>query len=125
MRVSQPRVRLSAKVISDDIAANRPSAQARPREGGAAAPEPLYATFEPVIDRVRMDNTGAVWLRRWAPPGIRSVEWVVFTASGEPLSRLMLPANLRVFDIGADYLLGIAVDDEGVQFIHQYRLYRR
>lgn len=125
VRVAQPRVRLSAKVIADDIAANRPPAQARPPEGGGAPPEPLYATFEPVIDRVRMDNTGAVWLRRWAPPGTRSAEWVVFTAGGEPLGRLTLPANLRVFDIGTEYILGIAVDEEGVQFIHQYRLHRR
>lgn len=125
VRVAQPRVRLSAKVIADDIAANRASAQPRPREGGGTPPEPLYATFEPVIDRVRMDNTGAVWLRRWTPPGTRSAEWLVFTAGGEPLSRLMLPANLRVVDIGVDYILGIAVDEDGVQFIHQYRLYRR
>ena len=31
-----------------------------------------------------------------------------------------LPAAFNPYDIGSDYLLGIATDDDGVQFVHSF-----
>jgi hypothetical protein len=35
-----------------------------------------------------------------------------------------MPSRLTVHDIGSDYIVGVATDDDGVQSVHLYQLRR-
>jgi hypothetical protein len=46
----------------------------------------------------------------------------VFDRDGAWLGDVTLPAHFQPYDIGADYVLGVARDDDGVQTVVQYAL---
>ena len=46
----------------------------------------------------------------------------VFGPDGRYLGIVEVPASLRVFQIGVDFILGMVRDDLGVQYIHRYRI---
>jgi hypothetical protein len=78
----------------------------------------------PAYDRMLIDRDGALWLREYrAPPDVR-VAWNVFDRSGRWLTRVDLPAQLDVRDIGADYLIAITRDSLDVELVRLYRLTR-
>ena len=52
----------------------------------------------------------------------RMSEYFVFGADGRYLGVVELPTNLRVFQIGADFILGSVRDDLGVGYVHLYRI---
>ena len=47
-------------------------------------------------------------------------EFFVFGADGRHLGVVELAADLRVFQIGADFILGTVTDDLGVGYVHRY-----
>ena len=49
-------------------------------------------------------------------------EFIVFRADGRHLGAVQLPANVRVLQIGADFVLGGFTDDLGVEYVHLYRI---
>ena len=63
-------------------------------------------------------------MRRWTRYADREAEWIVLERSGAPIARIMMPAAFLPNDIGADYVLGIRTDGDGVQSIHKYRIVR-
>ncbi len=109
------------------ITATGPEAERRKRElrdDPYAAQVPAYAQF-------MADRTGRLWVREAhladAPGGgqfttsplVPSV-WSVFDRAGRWLGDITMPAHFRPTDIGADYVLGIALDADGVQTVVQY-----
>lgn len=48
----------------------------------------------------------------------------MFRPTGRLLGTLRLPRNFEVFEIGADYVLGLARDDNDVETVELYRLER-
>lgn len=67
-------------------------------------------------------------------PGIRGEAWVreyeqdryaVIDATGTPRAFVVTPPGLRLVDIGADYVIGIHLDDDGVETVRMYPLNRR
>jgi hypothetical protein len=91
-------------------------------EGGAAPPEPMYASHAPVISRLRMDRTGRLWVRRWVMEDETEAEWVVFSKAGQPVGRVRFPATFTFQDAGADWVLGRYADPDGVQSVRMYRV---
>lgn len=79
----------------------------------------------PAYDAMLVDARDHVWIRRF-PRGIDThAEWLVFAPSGEQVATLQMPGTLTVYEIGADYVLGIEVDPvEGRQMVRQYALRR-
>ena len=49
-------------------------------------------------------------------------EFFVFGADGRHLGVVELAADLRVFQVGADFILGTVTDDLGVGYVHVYRI---
>jgi hypothetical protein len=49
----------------------------------------------------------------------------VFGADGRMVGRLVTPPRFRLTDVGADYLLGVATDEDDVEQVVWYRLDRR
>jgi hypothetical protein len=73
---------------------------------------------------MRVDRTGATWLREHSAGSDAPTQWTVFAEDGTLLGTVELPAGLRVVEIGADYVLGTWQDDLDVQHVRLHRLER-
>lgn len=83
-----------------------------------------YADSLPVVDQLRVDAGGYVWLRRYVLPTDPTASWIVVEEDGNVAAELALPTHLRVFDIGSDYIAGVERDSFDVQRIVIRRLRR-
>lgn len=98
-----------------------------------------------IAQSFRLDALGYLWVRRAPSPseGDEGVKLEVsmpdgtrfvstrssglhdlFRPDGVYLGTLKLPYDFRVMEIGAEYLLGVATDDLGVEYVHMYGLDR-
>jgi hypothetical protein len=91
------------------------------REGFLAA---RYADQLPPYSAITVDPTGHVWIENYRHFTEPTSEWAVFSPSGEWLGQVRMPDGLQVLEIGADYIIGIAVDNLGVNYVRQYELRR-
>jgi hypothetical protein len=89
-----------------------------------------WATLEfpptvPAYDRLLVDARDHVWVRR-LPRGIGAdAEWIVFAPDGAPASRVTLPGDLTVYEVGDEYIAGIRTDAaDGGQIVEVYSLRR-
>lgn len=81
----------------------------------------------PVYSGILADETGALWVRDYAPPWNmdRNQSWTVFAPGGQLVARVEMPPEFRAHQIGADFVLGVATDDLGVERVRLYDLSRR
>lgn len=95
---------------------------------GAPRAETLPAFAAMVVDRV-----GQLWVRDarmldYVPQeGTKPsrTNWSVFSPAGLWLGDVHMPARFRPTDIGADYVLGVAQDADGVETVALYKLERK
>jgi hypothetical protein len=77
------------------------------------------------------DRQGGLWVRAVNPadhPPIGALDitprepstWSVFEASGRWIGDVSMPARFTPKDIGADYVLGVAADEDGTQTVALY-----
>ena len=71
-----------------------------------------------------LDTEGCLWVEDVHLPGDTLRSWTVFDEEGVPLTRLSLPAENRVLDIGKDYVLTVFEDELGVESVQSYPLTR-
>lgn len=69
----------------------------------------------PVAEALRLDPDGNVWVLRFSPLDEGPRQWDVIGADGRWIGSVDTPENLDVFEIGATYILGIWLDDVGVE----------
>ena len=93
-----------------------------------------YEEVVPAYSEFLADRTGRLWVRAAnladAPragqlntaPLVPSI-WSVFDRDGRWLGDVTLPAHFQPHDIGADYILGVARDEDGVQTVVQFALH--
>ncbi|NIY09436.1 MAG: hypothetical protein GWN02_14640 [Gemmatimonadetes bacterium] len=55
-------------------------------------------------------------------PGDTARVWTVFDPDGRWLGDVVVPTELRVTDVGEDYVLGVWRDADGVQTIRSFEL---
>jgi hypothetical protein len=84
-----------------------------------------YPRYQPTHDRQLVDHEGAIWLRRFQTAGTQATAWTVFSNDGRWLGDVQLPEGLNVMEIGSDYILGVATDEAGVEYVRTYALARR
>jgi hypothetical protein len=62
----------------------------------------------PQVSDMIVDSDGYVWLQKYTPPyeSVDKCAWLVFAPSGSLLGTVLIPADVRVFEIGSDYVLG-------------------
>lgn len=82
---------------------------------------PRHATF-PAFASIRLDRVGRLWVEEYRPPGVETVEWLVFDADGVLAARVEMPRRFWIAEIGADYVLGVQRDELGVETVRLYRL---
>jgi hypothetical protein len=57
-----------------------------------------------------------------SPGDVAAGRWSVFTPEGRWLGTARTPAGLRVTEIGADYVLGVAVDSLDVESVRLHAI---
>jgi hypothetical protein len=79
----------------------------------------------PPYRALRVDAADMLWVQDYPRAGNAVVTWRVFASDGRPVAEVVLPAALDVYEIGLDYVLGRAVDeDEGVPEVRLFALRR-
>ena len=71
----------------------------------------------PLFGRLLVDAQGNVWAKRFSPSWEGDSSWYVFDGQGVWLGEVSTPPGLHIFEIGADYVLGLRRDELGVQFV--------
>jgi hypothetical protein len=118
-------------VTGDDVRAYRRAvvtfggdAQARAREEALLDGAP-YPREMPAIDALQVDEEGNVWVQEPGRPGADGPRrWTVFDPDGAARGTVELPSELRVMQIGRDWMLGLALDDDAAERVRLYRLDR-
>ncbi|MDE2678697.1 MAG: hypothetical protein OXI76_12430 [Gemmatimonadota bacterium] len=101
-------------------------------------PEEVIEMFRPAFDEapiveglpsfrsVLADPLGHLWVQEYTPPDMDRPAplWTVFDPGGRALGFVETPAGLSVFEIGADYLLGRAANELGIERIEVWALER-
>lgn len=85
---------------------------------------PVAETF-PSYDRVHVDRTGYLWVREYRKPWQEGQDrWLIFDPEGRLVATAQLPSFRFVFEIGRDYVLGLALDEMDVEHARMHRLHR-
>ena len=89
-----------------------------PFDSPASEPLPLHL---PPLGGLIIDRSGRIWvkLRNYTPT--LDAHYIIFSYGGRPVGRIMLPGALSLSDVGADYVLGIFTNHEGVETVRRYR----
>lgn len=104
----------------------------------AEQPEEVIEMFRPAYDEAPIvenfpafrallaDALGHLWVKEYTPPDVERPAqlWTVFDPEGQVLGFVETPAELEVFEVGADYLLGRATDEIGIERIQVWELER-
>lgn len=107
--------------IERQVASHGEDARKRMEKELRAMPRPKNL---PATRDILVDETGLVWVQSYPSAKQPRVKWTVFNPSGTVAARVSLPANLEVFEIGKDYVLGQLPDDDGVPEIQLYTISR-
>ena len=78
----------------------------------------------PWFDELKVDATGLVWAHIYEPDRSRPKVWVVFDKDGRALGTVSTPSDLKVEWIGEDRILGVWLDELGIEYVHEYGLVR-
>ena len=73
------------------------------------------------------DRLHHLWVEEYEAPGEEwpGVLWTVFDPDGRVLGFVETPEELEIYEIGADYIVGKAEDEEfGVESVQVWRLER-
>ena len=82
-----------------------------------------YPSHLPTFERLLVDPEGNVWAgQRQYGSGGELNEFFVFGADGRHLGVVEVPADLWVFQVGTDFILGRVRDDLEVEYIHRYHI---
>jgi|GEM_PF-5217120 len=76
----------------------------------------------PPIADVRVAESGEIWVQIWSTPGAAPV-WEVLDSSGNPISRVTLPAGGEIVHIDADAVYFTERDGETLELV-RYRIER-
>ncbi len=80
--------------------------------------------FMPRVSAVRIDASGHVWIAEFATFPEEVSAWGVFSSEGEPLGHVSLPEGFTAHEFGRDRVLGVEMDEFGVERIRRYPLDR-
>ena len=80
----------------------------------------------PALTGLEVDAEGNVWVQDSQRPGEDAPQtWTVFAPDGHVRGTVLLPHGLRVAEIGASWILALALDADGGEHVRLYRIHRR
>ncbi|MEI6741183.1 MAG: hypothetical protein WCK74_12810 [Gemmatimonadaceae bacterium] len=80
--------------------------------------------YVPVAEAMQVDPAGRLWIVRRGMPWERSRLCDVLDSAGHFLGSVTLPPNFTLFQVGLDFILGRARDENDVEQVQLYRLTR-
>ena len=78
----------------------------------------------PAFSAIEVDALGYLWVREYNLPGEEGALWTVFDPDGIVQGFVETPADLRIFEIGADYVLGLVTDALDIEYVQLWELER-
>jgi hypothetical protein len=78
----------------------------------------------PLWRRVVIDSEGWTWAEQFGARAEDPALWTVFDPEGEARGVVTVPQGLTVHQIGADFILGVWRDEDGVEHVRRHRLLR-
>ena len=103
--------------------AEMPEAQRRGFPAALFSPKYL-PKYQPTFRQFKVAADGLLWIERYhldpATPG----ECVVMNRTGNVVARITIPGNFEPREIGADYMLGIQTDRDGLETVAMYRIWK-
>ena len=81
--------------------------------------------FFPAFEALESDPLGYLWVQEYPLPGEEDNVWTVFDPDGRMQGFVETPPGLDVFEIGEDYVLGMAADENDVERVQLWPLDRR
>jgi hypothetical protein len=79
-----------------------------------------YAPVFPPYFYLRTDEPGSLWVQEYAPTVGEGRVWSVFDPEGIYLGDVEMPDRFRVYQIGADFVLGQWRDEDDVEHVRRY-----
>jgi hypothetical protein len=76
----------------------------------------------PAYDDFMVDADGNLWVMRARVLRSDPASADVFDSSGRLLGSVRLPANVKLFEIGSEYVLGVWKDDMDLQHVRMYSI---
>jgi hypothetical protein len=121
-----------AVVSQEDIAAYRGRAaqaiDANPQMSSAMADAMRRVSFpatHPAHGELYLDAEQNLWVREVeSGPSSGFPNWSVFDRDGRFLGSVTTPLGLRIYQIGSGYVLGVARDGLGVEYVHLHLLHK-
>jgi hypothetical protein len=115
-----PTPALMEAAVDNSVSWAPASARAQMKEAMLQVPPPALL---PPYKSIHAENDGTLWVVT-SFPGDSTTELRGFSSNGSPIASLSVPVGLRVFEVGADYVLGAREDENGEERVVVYR-YRR
>lgn len=117
--LNEPAVEAAARRAIAAATNDNARARAEALYAKAARPRtaPRFASFTPGVD-------GEMWVSLFTEDPTAPTRFLVMDRSGKPVAQAVVPSNVSVAEIGRDYVLGRAIDADGVESVVLYRLVR-
>ena len=83
------------------------------------------ATFperKPYFRDLRLDAAGNAWVQRYPEARAKEAPWDVFDPEGRLLGTVTVPTDLRVTQIGTDFIVGVWTDELDVPHVRVHRI---
>ncbi len=84
----------------------------------------ILPEIRPAIGRVLLDSDGPIWVGRFKPLSWpipwEPTDWVVLSAEGTPMVRVVLPETMRLEEVRGDSLLVVVTDSLDVEHVAVY-----
>ena len=98
--------------------------QERRREMEAAIREAPVPETSPTFAELLADAQGNVWVQAYARPAADTVPWAVLAPDGRAVGALRVPRDLKLLEVGGEYVLGLRTDEVGVERVEMYAVER-
>lgn len=87
-------------------------------------PDRPHADVFPAYGSLHLDAEGFLWVEDYTLPGATRRGWTVFDPEGRPVTRLSLPSENEILDIGSRQVLTLFEDELGVEYLAVFHLDR-
>lgn len=123
--VTRAPTRAHVEAYAEALVARIPTAEERENALRSRLSRPVAEQF-PAFASVMSDAQGHLWVEEFKPPGEEQpgVIWTVFDPEGRALGFVETPAELEIYEIGEDYILGRTRDELDVEYIQVWPLDR-
>jgi hypothetical protein len=84
--------------------------------------EVTFPPEKPAFQVLATDSAERLWVRVWAAADSEVDHWLVFGPEGQMIAQVEVPADLRLVDIGDEYVLAVWKDELDVEYVRLYEL---